>query len=193
MHNRRPSLAALELGTMRLVPVREHHAEYIYSLRIDPALNEHLSAPPPSAAAQAQWIRGYMEREAAGDEFYFLVERRDGVACGTVRLYDSSPAAHPDSFSWGSWILDKSMTRYAAVESALLVYEMGFERLGFSASHFEVRKGNSKVIAFRQKFGAQVTSEDDDSVYMRLTKVDFEKVRPRLMALVSRVSEGTAA
>jgi RimJ/RimL family protein N-acetyltransferase len=193
MHNRRPSLSALELGTIRLVPVREHHAEYIYSLRIDPSLNEHLSAAPPSAAAQAQWIRGYLEREAAGDEFYFLIERRDGTPCGTVRLYDFSPVAHPDSFSWGSWVLDKSKTRYAAVESALLVYEMGFERLGFSASHFEVRKGNTKVIAFHQKFGAQVIAEDDESVYMRLTRADFEQVKPKLMALVSRASDGTAA
>jgi len=113
--------------------------------------------------------------------------------CGTARLYDFSPPAHPDSFSWGNWIRDKSKTRYAAVDSALLVYEMGFVRLGFSAGRCEVRKGSTKVIAVHRKAGAQVTSEDSDNVHMRLTKADVERVKPKLMALLSRAGAGTQA
>jgi RimJ/RimL family protein N-acetyltransferase len=174
------SLDDLQMSSIRLMPVREQHAEYIYSLRIDPALNQHLSNAPPSAAAQAEWIRGYMTREAAGSEYYFLITRLDGSPCGTVRLYDF----RPESFCWGSWILDGNKTRYAAIESALLVYEMGFERLGFAASHFDVRKGNTKVISFHQKFGAQTTSEDELNVYMLLPREALAAVKPGLLGLV---------
>ena len=192
MPDRTLSFASLELGTIRLAPVREQHAGYIYKLRIDPALNEHLSAAPPSVAAQEQWIAGYVNREAAGQEYYFLIERLDGTPCGTVRLYDFNPPAHPHSFSWGSWILDRSKTRYAALESALLVYETGFERLGFSAAHFEVRKSNVKVISFHQKFGARLTSEDDTCVYMSLTRASLEEVRPYLLSRIATVSSMSA-
>ena len=188
MHDNSPSLDALQLRTIRLTPVRRHHAEYIYSLRIDPALNQHLSTAPASRDAQEQWIGNYMQREAAGSEYYFLIERIDGTPCGTVRLYDFNPASHPDSFCWGSWILDRNKTRFSAIESALLVYEMGFERSGFSASHFDVRKANTKVISFHQKFGAKIISEDEENVYMCLPREALQEVKPDLLALVQRDS-----
>jgi RimJ/RimL family protein N-acetyltransferase len=179
-----PLLECLDLRTIRLVPVREKHAEYIYSLRIDPVLNRHLSPPPPSAAAQAAWIGRYVEREQAGNEYYFLIERLDGIPCGTIRLYDFNPPAHPNSFCWGSWILDANKTRFAAIESALLVYELGFNRIGFAASHFDVRKGNTKVISFHEKFGARTTSDDEENVYMQLTRESFDAVKSNMLRLV---------
>ena len=172
----------LALKTVRLVPIRDKYAEYIYSLRINPALNTHLSSAPPSVEAQAAWIRKYIEREQAGEEFYFLIERLDGIACGTVRLYDF----RDDSFCWGSWILDASKTRFAAIESALLVYQAGFEQLGFTASHFDVRKQNEKVISFHRKFGAQTVGEDEENFYFQLPRAEFEIVKPQLMSLINR-------
>ncbi|HDI3323402.1 TPA: N-acetyltransferase, partial [Vibrio cholerae] len=90
----------------------------------------------------------------------------DGVPCGTVRIYDFKN----DSFSWGSWILNDSKPRYAAVESAFLIYEFGFEKLGFKKSHFEVVKGNDKVSDFHLKFGAQQVDEDSDNYYYEISK-----------------------
>ena len=70
-----------------------------------------------------------------------------------------------DSFCWGSWILNEDKTRYAAVESALLVYRFGFEQLCFKKSHFDVRKENVGVVNFHKNFGAKIVDEDDDNFY----------------------------
>ncbi|MFX3935327.1 GNAT family N-acetyltransferase; N-acetyltransferase, partial [Streptococcus suis] len=90
--------------------------------------------------SQAEWIRNYKNRENNGEEYYFIIFRSDDQSpIGTVRLYDFHE--NPKSFCWGSWILNEHKTKYAAVESALLVYEAGFSTLGFEQSHFEVMKG----------------------------------------------------
>ncbi|HEA3697852.1 TPA: GNAT family N-acetyltransferase, partial [Escherichia coli] len=106
---------------------------------------------------QKVWIRNYKQKENNNEEFYFIIETLDGIPCGTVRIYD----IHNNSFSWGSWILNESKTRTAAIESALLVYIFGFDIKGYSRCHFEVMKGNEKVISFHEKFNAKRTHEDD--------------------------------
>lgn len=175
----------LELGTVRLSPVDESHAEYIFSLRIDNTLNTFLSAAPSSVHDEREWITKYRDRAKEGSEYYFVIVRIGGMPCGTVRLYDF----RADSFCWGSWILDKNKTRYAAVESAMLVYRLGFRQLGFTGSHFDVRKGNEKVIAFHRRFGAEMTHEDDENVYMFLSRSSYEKVEPELLLLTTNCKD----
>lgn len=63
-------------------------AAYIYDLRMDPAYNSHLSAVTGAVQDQRGWIETYKTREAARTEYYFVIERTDGVCCGVVRLYD---------------------------------------------------------------------------------------------------------
>ncbi|WP_211238945.1 GNAT family N-acetyltransferase [Massilia alkalitolerans] len=165
---------------MRLA--RPTDAEYIYSLRIDPQFNQHLSAAPPSVEAQAKFLEGYVTREAQGLEYYFIVKNKlTGADCGTVRIYD----LREDSFCWGSWILDSDKPRLAALESALFIYDFGFGVLGYPASHFDVRKENTRVIAFHERFGAQRVSEDDIDVFFKLRREDLGAKLGDLMATSS--------
>lgn len=156
----------LEYKTVRLRLVEVADAAYILSLRLDSKYNNFLSSVSPDLESQVAWIERYKLDEAAGKQFYFIIERLDGVACGTVRVYD----LRSDSFCWGSWILDESKTRYAAIESALLVYRFGFDVLGFSKSHFDVMKGNDKVISFHEKMGATQVSEDSANYYYEISQ-----------------------
>lgn len=149
---------------LRLVDIDD--AEFILGLRLDDHYNKYLSAVSPEITAQRVWIKKYKELELAGQEYYFIIERKDGVKCGTVRIYDLKN----NSFSWGSWILNEDKTRFSALESAFLVYEFGFEKLGFAKSHFEVVKGNEKVISFHEKMGATLISEDEIHFYYEITK-----------------------
>ena len=71
-------------------------------LRTDPAYNAHLSPVTGTVRRSAGLDHAYKIREAAGEEIYYIIERRDGVPCGVVRLYDITA----DSFTWGSWILN---------------------------------------------------------------------------------------
>jgi RimJ/RimL family protein N-acetyltransferase len=156
----------LESKTLKLRLVEENDAEFILSLRLDERYNTFLSAVTPNLKCQKQWIRKYKGDEEAGVQFYFIIERKDGIPCGTVRIYN----LREDSFCWGSWILNQSKTRYAALESALLVYEFGFGDLGYKKSHFDVMKGNKGVVKFHQRMGAVIVSEDDENYYFEINQ-----------------------
>ena len=146
--------------------VEEEDASFILSLRLDEKYNSFLSKVGSDLESQKLWIKEYKSHEANKEQYYFIIERADGKHCGTVRLYDFKN----DSFSWGSWILNEDKTRYAAVESAFLVYQYGFNILGFGRSHFEVMKGNDRVVAFHEKMGAIRVGEDDINIYFEINR-----------------------
>ncbi len=166
--------------TIAIRPVVEEDANFITGLRVDERYNTFLSAVSGDVEAQRQWIRRYKEDEQAGLQYYFIIERLDGTPCGTVRIYD----IRQDSFCWGSWILNEDKTRYAALESAFLVYEFGFSHLGLCKSHFDVRKGNEKVISFHQKMGAVKTGETELDDLFEITQASVEETKARLMAKI---------
>ena len=95
----------------------------------------------------------------------FIICALDGRPVGTVRLYDQQG----DSFCWGSWIKSDEAPSGFGIESALMVYEYGLA-LGFKRAHFEVRKGNSGVTAFHERFGAVVVSEDEENFYYEMSE-----------------------
>jgi RimJ/RimL family protein N-acetyltransferase len=140
-------------------------AEFILSLRLDDRYNKFLSGVPPDLESQKAWIEKYKTDETAKTQFYFIIQRLDGTPCGTVRVYDM----RSDSFCWGSWILNENKTRFAAIESAFLIYKFGFENLGFKKCHFDVMKGNDKVISFHKKMGAVQVGEDAANYYYEIT------------------------
>jgi len=167
----------LKSKTVMLRLVEESDAEFILALRTDSKYNQHLSQVTGSVSAQAEWIRKYKDDEKKKNQYYFIIERNaDGVRCGTVRIYD----IREDSFSWGSWILNEDKTRFAALESAFLVYQFGFEILNFKKSHFEVRKENSKVLSFHEKMGAVKKDENDIEIFYEITKDAVQVAKERL-------------
>jgi RimJ/RimL family protein N-acetyltransferase len=158
---------------LRLAEVSD--AAFIFALRSDEERNRYLSAIGAEVSAQAEWLAKYKEREKAGTEYYFIIEDRAGAPCGTVRIYDY----RGDSFSWGSWVIAPGGPPTAAIETALLIYEFAFGALGFQRCHFEVRKGNDRVQAFHERFGARMTHEDEHTRYFDYSRVGYEAIRGR--------------
>lgn len=163
--------------SFRLIDIDD--AEFILSLRTNDDLNKHLSLTSSSIEQQKEWIKKYKDREEAGNEYYFIIHRNDNnEAVGTVRLYDF--IREKKSFCWGSWILNENKTRYAAMESAFLVYQIAFEDLGFERAHFDVRRENVKVIAFHHKMGARMVSENDLDLFFEIEKNAISNARIKL-------------
>lgn len=156
--------------------VEETDAEFILHLCLDERYNQFLSSTNPDIDAQKNWIKKYKMDEATGAQFYFIIERLDGIPYGTVRVYDLCQ----DSFVWGSWILNEEKTRYAALESAFLVYQFGFGNLGFKKSHFDVRKDNERVVSFHKKMGAVQTGESETDFYFEITEIAVNTTKQRL-------------
>ncbi len=158
--------------TIRLRLVEVDDAKFVHCLRVDGKYNKHLSQVTGSVEDQRKWIESYKERENKEIEYYFIIERiDDDVLVGTVRLYDFID--EKKSFSWGSWILNEDKTRYSAIESAMLVYEVAFNELGFECCHFEVRKGNEHTIKFHQRFGAKIIGENEVELFFNLSKQTY--------------------
>lgn len=144
--------------------VEESDAEFICELRSNPLLNQHLSASPENPERQKLWIRNYKKREAIGTEFYFKIVTKN-KSYGFVRIYDFKLSGCRNSFSWGSWILHPSRPDGLAVYTALGIYEIGFDVLGFDHCHFDVRQKNEKVVDFHKRTGAEIVKSDDTDHY----------------------------
>jgi RimJ/RimL family protein N-acetyltransferase len=165
-------MITLKSKSIKFRLIAEEDAEFVLSLRLDSRYNSFLSEVGADLEAQKKWISSYKKDEKSGVQYYFIIERLDGIPCGTVRLYDFCG----DSFCWGSWILNEDKTQYAALESAFLVYKFGFEELGFKKCHFDVMKGNQQVLSFHEKLGAVKTGEDESNFYFEIEpKVIFAK------------------
>lgn len=167
----------MQIGkTVRMRYVEVDDAEFILKLRNDIRFNKYLSYVNASVADQKKWIINYKKREELEEEFYFIIETLEGVSCGTVRIYDIKS----NSFCWGSWILNENKTKYAAIESAYLIYDFGFNKLGKNQSHFDVRKENKSVIKFHLKMGAIKVNEDNLNDYFIISKEKVENKRKEL-------------
>lgn len=153
-------------NSIQLRMVCEDDAPFILKLRLDSRYNQFLSKVDGDLQSQIKWIKSYKREEKLGIQYYFIIERKDRIPCGTVRLYDFQQ----DSFCWGSWILNEEKTRRSALESAFKVYDYGFNKLGFTKSHFDVMKKNVNVIKFHSRMGAVVTHEDEDNLYFTISR-----------------------
>lgn len=175
----RSRLESVSLGLRLVTP---DDAGYVLQLRQNPRYNAHLSPVTGTVADQRAWIDAYKRREAEGREAYYIIERRDGTPCGTVRLYD----IEGDRFTWGSWILDANKPPKAALESAVLSFGLGFGSFGCSIADIDVRKENFHAGAFYRRFGMTRVGADDLNVYFTYSRDRFLADRPRHMALLAR-------
>lgn len=158
---------------LRTVEIED--ARFIYDMRQNLIKTKYLSKIDSSVKQQENWINNYKAREEKKEEFYFVIESKGNERLGLVRMYDFQE----DSFCWGSWLIKDGAPKTTAIESALQVYEFGFYELNFKQSHFDVRKGNEKVISFHKRFGANVVSEDDMNYYFRFTEERYRATKEK--------------
>jgi RimJ/RimL family protein N-acetyltransferase len=165
----------------RLVELSD--AEFINSLRVDITYNKYLSAVDGDISKQEEWIKKYKEREKLGLEYYYIIQRNsDYLPIGTVRLYDF--LKENSSFCWGSWILNENKTRYAALESALLIYDFAFLELGFNRCHMDIRKQNLKVLEFHKKFGIKLIGETEEDYLAYYFKECYLGIRDEINEVI---------
>lgn len=170
--------------TLRLRLITPEDATYVHGLRIDPTYARHLSAVRGTAEDQRRWIESYKPREAAGEEAYYIIERLDGLRCGTVRLYDIKA----DHFTWGSWILDQGKPPKAALESAVLSFGAGFELPGRHTALVDVRIDNHHAEAFYRRLGMTETHRTEQDIYFEYTKSRYEADKAGYLELLKRTA-----
>ena len=165
----------------RLRVASEEDSEFILSVRLNPNLNSHISSTSSSLQGQREWMRKYQMRHDIGQEAYFIIQH-GGLDVGTVRLYDYR--VEEDSFCWGSWVIQPGTPHRAAFSTPLIVYDLGFDGLGFSRSHFDIRQANSAVWKFEEKLGAELIYEDETDRRYVYSKHRYFDARERLLKLI---------
>lgn len=158
---------------LRTVEIED--AEFIFFMRQNESKTKFLSKVSGTVESQKEWILNYKARENQKTEFYFIIESKKSERLGLIRMYDFQN----NSFCWGSWLIKEDAPKSTAIESALQIYELGFYSLGFKKSHFDVRKGNDKVIAFHQRFGARIVKENELDYFFNFEKSDYEIIKEK--------------
>lgn len=153
-----------------LRPVIMSDAEFILSLRIDPAKSKYISKIEDDLEAQKKWLSDYLRRNREGVEYYFIVEDGNNVSLGTMRLYNIN--LQEKSATVGSWILIKGSPQITAPESMALIYQFAFDHLKLDTCYFEVVKDNRKVVKFHSCYATYLSS-DEQFDYFKFQRKDF--------------------
>lgn len=148
-------------------------AQFVLNLRTNEKKSLYLHKTDADIQKQIDYINKYKTLE---NEWYFIIEDKEGKSLGTVRIYD----VIDDSFCWGSWLIIDDAPAKTALESALLIYDYAFSHLNFNNVHFDVRKGNVKVQRFHELFGAKRSGETEQDILYKYDKETYQNVSEKL-------------
>ena len=174
---------------VRLRPVRMEDAAFIVWLRNLEHVKGKVGDSAMDSAAQESWLRAYFDREG---DYYFIIETSGGIAVGAYGIYDRIGA----SAESGRWIIRPEVP--AAIPSAIMAFEIAFERLALRELRVKTVSTNRTVLSLNRKFGfrqirvepaAQVIGgQRVDQVHFLLAAQDWPKIREGLVPL-ARLAE----
>ena len=132
----------------RLRPVTDDDSDFIIKLRTDPALGRFINASSGRREDQLKWLEAYHNR--VGD-YYFIITRHDGTPEGTIALYDVVDTLNGKQGELGRWVLRHGSL--AAVESAMLIYQIAFKQLNLNMVYCRTVAMNEPVVSFHASCG----------------------------------------
>jgi ribosomal-protein-alanine N-acetyltransferase len=140
--------------TVDVREVLEADATTLFELLSDPPVTEHLSSPPPSAAAFAGFIRWARAQRAAGDGVCFGIVPRgmhDAVGIIQVRALEPSFAAAEWGFAIGAGFWSTGVF----IEAANLVAGFSFASLHVNRLEARAVSDNGRGNGVLQKLNAR--------------------------------------
>lgn len=159
--------------------VEEEDYEFIFLLRNDKERGRHLSRTQEDAESQRVWIKNYKLRERSGDEFYFIaLNPGNSERMGVFRLYNFTNVY----FGTGSWLYKPGL-KNQPIFGNIVGKEIGFDILQYDTCRFDVRKGNSKILAYHKLFNPIQVAEDNLNFYFELSKTSFDETKHKLLKL----------
>lgn len=152
--------------TIKLCLVSIEDYEFIHSIRVLPTSIKFLSQVDNNPLQQKYWLEKYKIREAAGQEYYFLIVRLSTDSpVGTIRAYHVD---HEKSRAQcGSWILTDKKTLSSAIESILLMCQ-AMNDVGIRSVIVDARKDNTNALRFIKKISHRFFSEDETNLYYEI-------------------------
>jgi RimJ/RimL family protein N-acetyltransferase len=175
-------------SAFRLRPVTCDDAAFIVALR--ERGGPYINRGATSVDEQREWLSHYFAREG---DYYFVVETRDNARrAGLVGIYD----VHDGGAEWGRFVLEPGSP--AAVESALLVYDIAFEDLALDRIRCRTLAANARVVAFHDSCGltrtpGEVIIEHDGvakpAIEHSMAREAWPQARERMARIAARVAD----
>jgi RimJ/RimL family protein N-acetyltransferase len=185
----------LDCVRCRLRPVTLEDAPFIVALRTNPHLNRFIHENSGIVKDQVAWLEYYFGRF---DDYYFIIEDVDsGESRGTIGLYNL--ASDSSEAEWGRWIIQP--LSMAALESAWLIYEVGFSLLQLKRVYCRSISQNTASVSFHDTFGARrttllegyfsVRSERHTAIEHSVAASEWPMLRARHYSTISRLASIT--
>lgn len=157
--------------------VTEDDAEFITALRADARLGRYIHTGDGDVEAQKAWTRKYKEREAAGEDYYFIFSK-NGENIGLCRIYNID-WTHL-SYTSGSWVMKPGLSIDVAMIPSVIMGEIAHQILGLLVDIYDVRKGNKQVLSFhRNVLGAIEYGETEMDILFMSTPESRKKSKLR--------------
>lgn len=152
--------------TIKLSLVSIEDYEFIHSIRVLPTSVKFLSQVDNNPLQQKYWLEKYKQREAAGEEYYFLIVKLSADSpVGTIRAYNVDQVN--SRAQCGSWILTDKKTLSSAIESILLMCQ-AMNAVGIRSVIVDARKDNTNALRFIKKISHRFFSEDETNLYYEI-------------------------
>lgn len=172
-----------------LRPAHIDDAEFILGLRTNPLLNRFLNPTSPRLDDQISWM--LRQQDQQGD-YLFIVERlTDTRREGVISIYNLDSLSR--SAEWGRWVMSPGSV--GALESAAMIYRVGFENLGLDMLYCRTIAENRRVVAFHTSCGLVTSVERSGMtvlgdtphafVEQQMTRQTWEQVGPELLRRAS--------
>ena len=174
---------------VRLRPVAMEDAPFIVWLRNLNHARGRVGDSATDAAAQQGWLREYFQRQG---DYYFIIETSAGIPVGAYGIYDLTG----DSAESGRWIVRPEVP--AAIPSAILAFEIAFEKLTLRELRVKTVSTNTNVLSLNRKLGFQQTKVEAgeriiggkpvDLVHFLLEAKEWPRIREKFVPL-ARLAE----
>lgn len=163
--------------------VQKSDAEFIVALRTHSYNSRYLHADGLTVEKQISWIEQYKQREASGEDYYFLFTY-EGERVGVIRLYH----IHECDFHCGSWAFSDEAPSFCGIAGAVIGREIAFGELGKTIElncEDGIDARNLNVQRFMKQMGLKMTGEryEGETKYLvgELTKEDFENNKHKII------------
>ncbi len=174
---------------VRLRPVEMGDAPFIVWLRNLDHARGRVGDSATDTAAQQAWLKAYFHRQG---DYYFIIETLGGNAAGAYGIYDLTG----DSAESGRWIVRPDVP--AAIPSAILAFEIAFDKLRLRELRVKTVSTNTNVLSLNRKLGFRQTGVEPaariiggasvDLVHFLLEAKDWPKIREKFVPL-ARLAE----
>jgi len=150
---------------------KEHDAEFILSLRLNPLLNKYVGKTDSSLDMQRDWIRSTYKNE---NDFMFIIEDKKGDKYGTVALYDIDFVKN--RAEWGRLILKQDSLFTFPVEVTIQLLNFAFNKLKLIELYGGANNENKAVVDYHKQY-ANVTAEDEKFTWFSFDEKSLLKLK----------------